>query len=663
MGKIKQFIQSPQNRPQIKAVVVGLGLLIATFSATLLTGWLTGRKIASQEARPPLIFSAIKNDILIAESGDDIKSWQYVGPNEQSVCDQTLFDNFLGVGKTFEEGQQVRLEYGRDFGKHYCFRAVNSEGVPGYGPHHVQELERPSIGFTQTASKLKARLERDSADQGFDESSWQHVVLEDASVSCAAAAFADESQIIAGATAELLAANRELHYCFRIRKINSYVYQAKSVFGAPSQPAIIKSLRSGDNLYLLADQPIKNWAVAVLDGSKQCGESYFSDQPAILSGYQVAIIHLHLEHKQAENYCVRAQNENGLFSYQTYLHSAGLAIEIRPSLDAASDGLRLEASSESAVSSWQIIAVDSVSDCAPAAFGNQEQILARVSTLALNYPVDRRLVYCWQARQGQLTAYATYEIPIGTLMIVAKQELQVIRAEALLRPLTDWHYVRREQATTTDASQHCSADDFGGEIFAGQSARLETDYLYCFRAEDGSGKTHYGIWQAASQTSAEPQHEEISVILANDLKLTRLGQSILREARPVVHDNLDSLKRACPPANRFSCYASDGRLHLLKAAQLDEEQRGELRQSLARIVRWNFLSAEQRASQNFELLLLYDSQLAAFDSILPANFYLHRIYQSEFIGDFHDFLLSQPNSWREFGGTDWRNYYLLFFRE
>ena len=662
MNFIKNFIQSPQHRPQIKAAVIGLALLTATFSATLLTGWITSRKTASQEAKPPQISVNIQNDLLLAESSDQITNWQYVGPNEHSTCDQTLFDDFLGIGKTFKEGRQVRLEYERDFGKHYCFKAINSEGVPGYGHHHVQRLARPLIGFTQTPDKLKAHLERNDADQGFDESSWQHVILADSGASCAAEAFSDVERIIAGATAALLAENRELHYCFRISKANSYAYQAKSVFSAPSQPANIKSLRSGDNLYLLADQSVKSWAVATLNSAKQCGESYFANRTADLTDRQVAIIHLQLETKQAENYCIRAQNQNGLFSYHPYLHSPGLAIEIRPSL--SGDSLRLQAGSESSIGGWQVIAVDSVGDCAPATFGDQTNILARASAITLEYPAGDRLVYCWQARQGQLAAYAAYEVPAGRVMILADQQLQKIEAESLLRPLDNWQYVSREkQAAPIGSGRHCSIGDFIGEVFAGQSALPETGYQYCFRAEGGSGKTHYGSWRTTDSASAATQYEEIAVILANDLELTGLGQAILQAARPIVHDDLASLRRVCGLANRFSCRADDGRLHLLKTARTNNEQRNELRRSFARLVRWNLLSAEQRASQDFELLLLYESHQEAFDAALPANFYLNHLYRSKFIDDFHDFLISQPNSWRELGGPDWQNYYLLFFRE
>ena len=56
MNKIKDYSQSPDNRAQIKAFIIGLAVLVATFGATYLTGLITSLKSASQEVQTTFHF-------------------------------------------------------------------------------------------------------------------------------------------------------------------------------------------------------------------------------------------------------------------------------------------------------------------------------------------------------------------------------------------------------------------------------------------------------------------------------------------------------------------------------------------------------------------------------------------------------------------------------
>ena len=97
MGKTKNFFQSKDNRHQFKTFVIGLAVLVATFSATLLTGWIASLKSAPTEVEQPNIVFERSGDLLTAKANEEIESWQYVGPRRQSNCNETLFSNFLGV--------------------------------------------------------------------------------------------------------------------------------------------------------------------------------------------------------------------------------------------------------------------------------------------------------------------------------------------------------------------------------------------------------------------------------------------------------------------------------------------------------------------------------------------------------------------------------------
>ena len=658
MNKIKDFIQSPDNRSQLKAFVIGLAVLVATFSATYLTGVITSSKEAVKEVQRPHIFLKVEDDILKAKSPSEIKTWQYIGPNQQSSCSEILFDaNFLG--KTFKEGSQVRLEYERDINKYYCFKGINTEGVPNYAGHHVKDLERPAIIFQQTAESLTASLGNHVDKNAFDLDSWQYVVLANSDTACGEKVFKSDQEIFSQPRAELPDNKQEISYCFRIRQSNEYTYRAKLILRSQVEPAKINTIKSNNKLYLLSNQKITDWAVTPAKEGVQCDENYFTDDTHHINTRQIAIINF----QQPANYCIRAQNEVGIFSYQSYIHiSDSINITIEPTLDTNANSLSLQAKTDTPINQWQVANVTQINACNADAFGNNSQVVAQTSRIDLNYPNNKAYIYCWQASFNGNFAYTFYFIPSSNNMIAAYQGQNAIEALPLLRPLQDWQYIVRTRDESS-LGKHCSETEFStGEVHSGQQAPFKASSDYCFSAIDDLGQKHYGIWIRTEVQRPDLAIEEIAVNLTNDLQLTGLGLLILYDSNPQLYEKKDALLSFCPSTVKVGCYArGDGRLHLLKKTSLTGAERNELRQSVAQAIRHEYLSAQQRSFLDFELLVLYQQNHEDFGRFLPANFYGQHFYEDKFIEDFYNYLIVNPSYWSK-GHPIWRNYYNLFFQ-
>ncbi len=658
MNKIKDYSQSPDNRAQIKAFIIGLAVLVATFGATYLTGLITSLKSASQEVQPPFLFIEIEDDLLKAKSPATIETWQYIGPNQQSSCNESLFNNFLGFGKTFKEGNQVRLEYERDINKYYCFKGVDTEGVANFAGHYIQDLERPAIIFQQTAQSLTASLGNHVEQNIFDETSWQYVVLTNSNTACGSEVFGNSQQIFDQSRVELIENNQEINYCFRIRQGSEYTYQAKSILSSQGKPTKISTIKSNNKLYLLADQRITDWAVIAAKEDVKCDKSYFTGDTHHINASQIAIINF----QQPADYCIRAQNEIGIFSYQSYTHTSDpINIIIKPALDSNANSLSLQAETDTQVSQWRVADIGQINTCNADVFSDDSQVVAQTSKVDLNYPNSQAHIYCWQARFNETFAYAFYVIPSSNKMIVAYPGQHTIEALALLRPLQDWQYVERAKDNNS-LGDHCSKIHFIDSVNSGQQAPFKAASDYCFSAVDELGQKHYGIWTRAEVQRLDLTLEELAVNLANDLKLAGLGRSILYDLRPRLYENKEALLSFCPSTTKVGCYAlKDKRLHLLKKASFANAERNELRQGIAQAIRHNYLSNQQRSFLDFELLVLYQQHRENFSSFLPANFYGQHFYEDQFIEDFYNYLIVNPSYWSK-GHPIWRNYYELFFQ-
>ncbi|MYB40504.1 hypothetical protein F4X86_04560 [Candidatus Saccharibacteria bacterium] len=638
---LKSLFKSTTFRQHAKTVIVGLSVLIATFSATLLTGWITSRKTPPETIDRPRISFEIRDDLLTVKADKTIVAWQYVGPQRQSTCDQSIFANFLGFGQTFKEGDRVRLDFRRDNNRYYCFKAVAGDDTVGFGFYYVTDLPPPAILFQQTADSLMASLSG-HADRNDYTDNWQHVLLANERGACSEAAFTDPSAIVAEKSVALAPSEEDRHYCFRLQaKSGEFVYRLALVPAGENAPLTISTLLSGSQLYLLADQEIKNWATSPAPGAG-CGPGDFADADLYrLSSEQVAIINLDSAAAQQASYCIRAQNLAGIYSYQKFDPPLGRAnMTINASLQ--SGRLNLSASTETPAGNWQIRRAASLNGCQPANFTGLE-VISNGRDYTVGYPTSRQRIYCFRALPAVGALYGSYRVPPGDNLVGTYRFGDLINAHSIHPELNNWQHVRRELAAES-ANNHCSVADFtlNADVRSQRSLDFSQVEQYCFRAADSAGVFHYGRWFTADLRLETARTDEAVALLASELGLSELGRVIFYQGQPRFHDKLSELRKICEAAVRAGCYLpEDNRFHVLDDT-FEEDDLLELRRSLAKAARLSYLSPEQRAVQTFEISLIYRANRGYFDRLLPADFYNDHFYEDELAAGLHDILVSLP---------------------
>lgn len=662
MSKIKNLIKSPEGWQQFRTIVIGIAVLIATFSATYFTGWIGALKSAPQEIIPPAITFEHSGDLIVASSFNEITTWQYVGPQNRSTCNESIFDDFLGFGKTFKESNRIRLNFARDNNKYYCFKAVSVEGVAGFGVYHANDLTRPVIDFNKSKTKLTASLDS-SIDENIYESNWQHILLNGQSSACSNTVFLNRSEeVVFNNVVNLQPSDQDLYYCFRLKKRNNpgYVYQSILVSSDENTETVINTLKSGDKLYLSADREIKNWAVNILETSNKCEAKNFDDpQDYQISSNQITVINLRLTPQQTVNYCIRAQNNFGIYSYKIYK----IPQEPLLTIDIALEGSRLvlAAQADSIVSNWRVVQISNLSSCKEKAF-NELNLIGGRGAITIEYPTSKLQIYCWQATHDQGLTYATQIVPATNKMVGAYRDGNQIRAHSLGVHLGNWQYVSRQASSPNGSPGHCSEINFNNpvNVSSRQTTTFQQARDYCFRGVQTSNrKAHYGTYFTAALKIDNSNIEEIAVTLANDLNLTELGRFVLYQAQPKFHKTLTKLQEACGGKTETSCYSiNDRRIHVLETADYTKTLKADLIQA----ARWNYLSDEQRLVQNFELQMLYQQNQTFFDNLLPSNFYANRFYEEEFLNDFYTFLITRIVGIDLEDKSSWLNYYQLFFQ-
>ena len=667
MLKIKEFLLSPNNRQQIKTVVIGMAVLVATFNATLLTGWITSLKATPEEITPPVIIVEHQDDFLKASADQEIENWQYVGPTRHSTCDETIFDNFLGFGQTFKQGNRARLDFYKDNNKYYCFRAINEQGTSGFKSYPVTGLDRPIIIFKQTKDELTASLSIQADDNDYDASGWQYTFLSNKQSACSERSFSSLSNptIFSSNTATLTTSQEDVYYCFRLLTIDGdYVYQIKIIGGGENTPAIINPLQTADKLYLLADQEVKDWIVVVQEESETCdNENFENDGDNHFSQKETAIINLDSRASQADSYCIRAQNKAGIYSYKKQiLEKTDFSITIEA--DLATTNPTLRGSTDSAGGVWQIAAVENLNNCRQEEFDDLTTISYQ-NNLPIKYPENIQKTYCWQISENSNKAYAIYSIPAGDKLIATYRVNDQITGHSLYPDLSNWQYVSRPVSTgIKNLKEHCSEADFDidpKDIDLPVITFVQVEQ-YCFRASNEKDDYHYGFWFTADLKLNKPPTEDALVILADQLNLTDLGKSIFYRSKPEFHDTASEIEAVCGFKTRTSCYSNEnGHIHILQTDNLGERLK-DLKRDIAQAARWNYLSTEQRLIQDLELSVIYRQNKTFLDETLPANFYDSQFYEEELLNSFHDFLMSHETEinlgqW----GQSWWNYRRLFF--
>lgn len=666
MGKIKTFFQSKDNRHQFKTFVIGLAVLVATFSATLLTGWIASLKSAPTEVEQPNIVFERSGDLLTAKASEEIESWQYVGPRRQSNCNETIFSNFLGVGQTFKEGAQLRLQYERDNNKYYCFKAVNEAGVPGFEYYHVVNLAKPLIAFEETSSTIAAVLDDDDNLSQYPEKNerqWQYVALTNQTTPCSETAFSYAEQPIVRNHVINLADNLDdLYYCFRLQKTNGeYVYQTKFILANQSAILNIKVFSSGDRLYIHADEEIKSWAVAKLEDTTICDVTNFDDEANYHLNYeQIAVMILRVNLRLQDNYCIRAQNPDGLFAYKKYEREQSEDfIQIRSEVNTEDSLLKLIAENRIPVENWRIARVSGFSDCNDQRFESQT-IITETNTLTLEQPLAQTKIYCFQAAHAEQKAYAIYFVASSDNMLGIYNNNAEVKAVGLLQNLTNWH----SETAPPEEKNNLLGDYCPKTIGSLQPSSTNSNlkytqgHLYCFVGMTENGNNYYSPWIQAQRLDISPETEEYIVILAHDIGLTELSRFVLYQAQPTFYENLSQLREVCGQKAQISCFIkADKSVHILKKEN-NQQHLTELKTTITQVIRWHYLTPAQRQAHDQHLLLFYQQNMTEFEEILPDNFYDNHMYLSDFINAFHTFLITKNVDW----GPTWQHWQALFFR-
>ena len=643
-------------------------IFVAIIGATIFIGWANSSKSATeQDALAPQINFELQEDILKASSFNNIKSWHYIGPRNQAVCDSSLFNETLPFGQTFKSGNQIRVEYNRDNGRYYCFRAIDNNNQAGFSTFHLDNLTKPFIEFKLTKTNLQAQLSS-HADKKIYSNYWQHVILNNPLSACNQLAFNnDQLTIIDSNVANLSNLNQDAYFCFRISKLTGgYDYQAKLIKNNISIKPNINVYRLNDKLYLEADQSIRNWQVILVNFESQCNQNSINiASTKYISSQQLAIIRLQQVQPIYNNFCIQAQNQQGIFSHQYYVndYEQQNSINIQANLDLSNQTLNLQAQTSQPINNWQIKSVSSVSNCLNKF--NNYPVLRSSSSVTINYPVSQTQIYCWQAVDiNDNNFYTTYTIKPQIISLRAYQFENAITGISLRsQTLNNWQFITQTQQPTT---QNCNSQNFSNAstIKNGQRASLVDGLYYCFRATDQT-QTYYSQW-LKGVAKANQQITEDKIALSHDLKLTNWGKVIFYQNSVKFHTRQQDLSQVCPLTTSYSCYNHvDQTIHIYKH-DITENRLNQLKIALLHSLRYKLLNSEQLQAQNSLLHLTYDTQSPSIKRLDAKNIVQNSFYQSQFEDNLYNLIIesitNDPNQDQSVL-SDWRDYYLLIFKQ
>ena len=651
---------SYRRRQNIKTIIVAVTIFVTTIGATILVGWITSIQSTSQyDALPPQIDFEKREDILIATSFDDVESWHYVGPIDQSDCDNSLFDEVL-LGKRYKEGNQIRIDYARDYQKYYCFRATSQDNRPGFAIYYLDKLIPPAILFKISQTEIEAYLNPDEDSTTYS-NNWQHVTLKDSITACDQLAFShNQTAVVNGNKANTDNFQEDKYLCFRLSTLSGdHVYQAKLVQINSSIEPVINAHLLGSNLYLTSDQLNISWQAVNLDASQNCQLNSFNNQNTYIKK-PVAIINTQQANNTNTNFCIRVINPKGVDNYYIYLAdqnkpSIDIVIETSRSLDGQT--IAMEAKVNQDTVGWQVKHVKDIQTCVD---NFQDQpTLANTAAISTDYFRSQLTIFCWQgSNPSYQISKAVFIIPASTNRLVSYQLDSTITSRDLwAEPLNNWQFIKTDQQPLTTT---CHATDFEAyTTYSGQTATGEEATYYCFRAQLNQN-TYYSQWIKANLGSTKS--DEYKIALGYDLKLTKLGQALLNQAELKIHDNQNQIRLACSSSIIDSCYNKrQNMIHLYKYANYDHSST-DLKLALLQYLRQNLLNSNQREIQNFQLQSDYLLQTDLINNLDVNNHLSQTIFQSEFDDITYSLvmkaIIDNPNNQQL---NDWRNYYQLFF--
>ena len=261
MKRLWQFLSAVERRREVKTIIIGFVILVTTFVAIILVGYLTSPNPLTVTTAPRITVSRFANQLTASVADQEIATWQYVGPKSNSFCQPSLFREVVGFRQNYQEGNSIQLEFERDNQKYYCFRAIAKQsGLSGYQYYLVANLPRPVIAFQQTDAQLVASLHQTQSGSDYIQSSWQYVHLASEQAACDETAFAaDLAQIVNDNLVYLDTVFEDRIWCFRVAHIDGdYFYAKKSVLINPpdlDNPEFSNELEIGDELTDTNDDP------------------------------------------------------------------------------------------------------------------------------------------------------------------------------------------------------------------------------------------------------------------------------------------------------------------------------------------------------------------------------------------------------------------------
>ena len=656
MNSLKKFLQTPSAKKQnLKNTVTILAVLIATIAATVLVGFLTSLNSTPPKIIAPTISFQVHNNVLKAEASGEISHWKYVGPRASSACDASVFQEVLGFGVSFKDGQTVFLDFEQDQQKYYCFRATDTDNVTGYGVYHARNLVKPPIVFKLKSNQLEASLS-DQEDPQFYKDDWLYLKLNDDQQVCDAQAFADISQLIyQGPRIDISQLAADTIYCFRLSTTNNgYIYRRKVVLKnhSSSTPQVTIVALSG-YLYLQADQPIKRWQAIILTGNQKCHWSNFGDQ--ISTSYEnVSIIRVR-SNDIGRTYCVRAKNKDGLWGYKSLkILKNNQQLEVTISRSAQNNQTRLMVkTSASQTGYWYQLNLTEAKQCRNKDLVSKPALNSGKSLLLDNHHSQPK-IYCWYAlnNSGGLVAAIPVWSPYQSIIPYATD--QKIKVASLATGLNNYQYLSLDehQSTPLACDQLLSGDQpSNARPVATALVEAPVNHSYCFKALDNLNNPHYSSW--FKNKLRRPSATQVA--LARDLQLTPLGSYIFYQLPLKRHQDLASLRQACASNVSLSCYnPEDQQFHLLSGSDYLSNL-DQLKNDFA-IALYDYLGSGAQAGLRFELQLLASSQTRLLDPA-TTNLYLEDLDRT-----LYNYLILQlqASPSKSFGDF-WLRYLNLFF--
>ncbi|MCY3804719.1 MAG: hypothetical protein OXF85_02520 [Candidatus Saccharibacteria bacterium] len=654
------------KKQHFQLIMISLVILIATVLGTLFTSWITSSKSNNQLNLAPEILFERQGDLLEATSIDSVISWQYVGPNRQSTCNETIFDEFLNFGQTFKAGQKIRLDFDRDYKQHYCFKAIGKNGKISFTNYQISSLLKPIIIFETQAEILSARLS-DQADDNLYTKKWQHLQLPEELTACQAEIFEQKAkEIIDDFQIDTSQLNQPTDYCFRLKtKLNDYIYQATTTQLRQIDKPVISWQLIGNQLHLSANQPVKLWRTAIIPLSSECRWQIFQGYHNFTSYQNQPILDIKPHLSTTQQLCIQIANQQGVENYQTYsLNHPPNQIDILIQTDSSdANFIILTAQTPAEVKTWQIVEVASLTDCRKQAFNNSQKI-SQTNQLRLNIWRNQPIIYCWQLETDTSDFHQAYSLPATAENLILYRDSNFIKAQSLTaEELTDWQYI--ELPASEEINQSCSKlREEQTNLNTGQLAKLKPQKNYCFWASNSNNQLYRSPIKQSGNLLNNQTISEFRVSLSYDLNLTKFGKAIFYALPITVHDTPNDFRLFCETKFRASCLnLKDGNIHILDG-NFNLNNLNELKLAILEAIYVNLLSDNQRQILDLKSRLTYADYQSSLKSILPSNFFIQQIYATDFGYDFRQIIIRQGVQQKILREelSQWYDYYQLFFK-